>query len=150
MTRRAVIASFGAGSLALAGCGALPANPEGVRISHMSFENHTDSERTVQYQVESEDRILIDGGVTLGRHKDADQYYQDRERRVHEALHQQAVYTIRYRLASDGDWRRSHTFDGEDWTCLGVVIAVREAGVSLYTGEVPENQCPTASTTSNA
>ena len=136
-----------AGSLALAGCGTFESNPDGVVLSHITFFNRTLNEQTIRYQVTSEDRPIVEDAVTLQRHRgNADDYTRDTERRVHDELRDRKVYTIRYRSESETDWRQSYTFDGSEYTCLGLHVTIRDSGTSLYTGEIAAQRCPTEMT----
>lgn len=146
-TRRSILASLTVGSLTLAGCGAFSSDPDGVVLSHIRFFNRTTDERTIRFQVTSRDDTIVDDTVTVEGHREnADTHSGDTERFVDENLHDPRPYTIRYRLESDGEWDQSYSFDGSEYTCLGLAVFVRDAGMSLYTGEVPEEECPGATT----
>lgn len=145
-TRREILSTLAAGSLAFSGCTALQSPPPGVAIEEISITNLSSEEQKIEYQVDRGDQVAIDTSVTLNAEKsdsngEDERYYADKIVE-HEELYERAVYTMRCRLAGDDEWHLEFTWDGESYTCLKLSIDVSEReSMAVSSGEVPPSRC---------
>ncbi|GAA0277118.1 hypothetical protein [Halobacterium noricense] len=150
-SRRELLSMVAAGTLSFSGCTALESAPPGVAIEAISFSNFSANNHTIEYQLARDDQVVVDASVTLNAERtdsNGDDEYYANKIVEHEELHQQAVYTMRCRLADDEEWRHEFTFNGESYTCLKLSIDVNDhESMAVLTGEVPAERCSALTTT---
>jgi len=143
-TRRDVLATVAAGSLALSGCVTSESPPPGVAVENVHFVNYSSETRTIEYQVDRGDEVAVDSSVIVEPEPlegDVEGYFATKIIED-ETLHERAVYTFRCRLAADDEWRLEFTFDGEEYTCLTLQASVSPRGsMAVSNGEVPASRC---------